>query len=819
MSQHLLGTMRADTCHSSAPAADEANDLSFIRLENITKTYHLGDINVPVLKGVSLTIARGEMVALMGASGSGKTTLMNILGCLDRPSSGQFWLDGEEMSQLTPDERAVVRTSKLGFVFQSFNLLPRTTAQENVVMPLDYALRRPSHHESRRRAASLLEQVGLADRADHEPSQMSGGQQQRAAIARSLVNRPALLLADEPTGNLDSRTGDEILRMFQRLNAQGITIILVTHDAKVAGYAHRTIRIADGLIEEPPHRPSRERRRSGDGRHPDVTDRAIRALHHHVPAFARRPYGNGAALAGLASKSGAAEVDSTTDSVAHINGANSEAQPAADGSSQPATPSQIQPKPESQQAQSRPSRHGHMLPPVLRTALGNLHRNKLRSALTALGVIIGVGAVIAMTEIGEGSKSAIDKTIASMGAYKIPVFPSAAKNAGVSQGAGTVQTLKPADVDEILRQCPAVSEVVPMVWAHSQVVYGKKNWFPQGITGTSPRYLAIRDWEDLDEGQCFTEDDVRKGAAVCLIGATVRRELFDDESPIGKMIRIRNVPFRVVGLLDPRGANMQGQDQDDVIIAPWTTIKFRVNSQGAGSANGSVAAATTSTSSSTTSVNSISNPYPPPTPLYPQPSIVQQADTPQPVRQTNVDFIMAKAAGADQVADAMEQISSVLRDRHHLMPGDDDDFKVLDVTEMSRAAARTSELMSTLLMAVAAISLVVGGVGIMNIMLVSVTERTREIGLRMAVGARRHHILQQFLVEAVVLCLVGGAFGILAGRGVSILIRELEHWTTAVSWPAICISVFVAAGVGIVFGFYPAWKASRLDPIEALRHE
>ena len=816
MSQHLLGTMRADTCHSPAPAADEANDLDFIRLENITKTYHLGDINVPVLKGVSLTIARGEMVALMGASGSGKTTLMNILGCLDRPSSGQFWLDGQEMSQLTPDERAVVRTEKLGFVFQSFNLLPRTTAQENVVMPLDYALRRPSHHESRQRAASLLEQVGLAERADHEPSQMSGGQQQRAAIARSLINRPALLLADEPTGNLDSRTGDEILRMFQRLNAQGITIILVTHDAKVAGYAHRTIRIADGLIEEPPQRPTHERRRPGEGRHPDVTDRAVRTLHHHVPTLARRPYGNGAANVGWTSKSAAApvgwtsesvpseaaiEVEATTGSVSIANGTGSEAHPTADA------------KP------SRRSRHGHWLPPVLRTALGNLHRNKLRSALTALGVIIGVGAVIAMTEIGEGSKSAIDKTIASMGAYKIPVFPSAAKNAGVSQGAGTVQTLNPADVDEILRQCPAVSEVVPMVWAHAQVIYGKNNWSPQGITGTSPRYLAIRDWEDLDEGNCFTDDDVRKSAAVCLIGATVRRELFEDESPIGKTIRIRNVPFRVVGLLDPRGANMQGQDQDDVVIAPWTTIKFRVNSQGAGSANGTVAAATASTTSSTTTVNSLSNPYPAPTSLYPQPSIVQMADTPQPVRQTNVDFIMAKAAGPDEVADAMEQISSVLRDRHHILPSDDDDFKVMDVTEMSRAAARTSELMSTLLLAVAAISLVVGGVGIMNIMLVSVTERTREIGLRMAVGARGHHILQQFLVEAVALCLVGGAIGILAGHGVSLLISEWQRWTTAVSWPAIFVSVFVAAGVGIVFGFYPAWKASRLDPIEALRHE
>ncbi len=203
-----------------------------------------------MLKGVSLTIARGEMVALMGASGSGKTTLMNILGCLDRPSSGQFWFDGQEMSRLSPNQRALVRTAKLGFVFQSFNLLPRTSALHNVLMPLDYALRRPARSDARRLAESLLEQVGLATRMDHEPSQMSGGQQQRVAIARALVNRPALLLADEPTGNLDSRTGDEILRMFQRLNAQGITVILVTHDAKVAAYADRTIHIADGLIAD-----------------------------------------------------------------------------------------------------------------------------------------------------------------------------------------------------------------------------------------------------------------------------------------------------------------------------------------------------------------------------------------------------------------------------------------------------------------------------------------------------------------------------------------------------------------------------------------
>ena len=260
--------------------------MELIRLEDIYKTYHLGEVDVPVLKGISLSIARGEMVALMGASGSGKTTLMNILGCLDHPSSGKFWLDGQEMSGLTPNQRALVRTTKIGFVFQSFNLLPRTSALQNVIMPLDYNPERPVTSEAKRLANELLDRVGLADRIDHEPSQMSGGQQQRVAIARSLVNQPPLLLADEPTGNLDSHTSVEILQMFQQLNAEGITVILVTHDPKVAAYAHRTIIISDGLVENDSlnHSGNGDGRQSPSGadhhaasRHPSISSPHIRS--------------------------------------------------------------------------------------------------------------------------------------------------------------------------------------------------------------------------------------------------------------------------------------------------------------------------------------------------------------------------------------------------------------------------------------------------------------------------------------------------------------------------------------------------------------
>ena len=717
-------------------------DTELIRLEDITKTYHLGEVDVPVLKGISLTIHRGEMVALMGASGSGKTTLMNILGCLDRPTTGQYWLDGQEMSQLSPNQRALVRTAKLGFVFQSFNLLPRTTAVRNVVMPLDYSPTSPSTAEAFDRAETLLERVGLAERLDHEPSQMSGGQQQRVAIARSLVNRPSLVLADEPTGNLDSHTSVEILRMFQQLNVEGITVILVTHDPKVAAFAHRTVRICDGLIEDDGASSSRE-----ELSQPGPAETA--------PVLPRDDVAIKARSFGLAS----------------------------------------------------------VFPPTFRTAMGALRRNKMRSALTALGVIIGVTAVIAMTEIGQGSKKALQKTIASMGANNLMVLPGAAASSGVSFGSGSVQTLSPQDAEEIARQCPAIAEAAPVVRARTQLVFGNRNWNSNQVYGTTASYLVVRDWEELDEGNVFTDRDVRNRNKVCLVGTTLRRELFGGESPVGKELRIQNVSFRVIGVLRSKGANMMGMDQDDIVIAPWTAIKYYVSSA---ASNPVSAAAAKDTSNQ---VNTLSNLYPGSTALYPAISTVQAANTPMPIRFANVDQIITKAVSEAHIPLAIEQITELLHERHRVRDSQENDFNIRDMTEVTKTLSSASELMSSLLLLVAAISLVVGGVGIMNIMLVSVTERTREIGLRMAVGARAHHILRQFLVEAIVLCLVGGAVGIGAGRCVSLVVQQIKRWPTEPSIGAIAGAVLVSMMVGVIFGFYPAWKASRLDPIEALRYE
>jgi ABC-type antimicrobial peptide transport system permease subunit len=450
---------------------------------------------------------------------------------------------------------------------------------------------------------------------------------------------------------------------------------------------------------------------------------------------------------------------------------------------------------------------------MLRTALTGLRRNVMRSALTTLGIIIGIAAVIAMMEIGRGSSSAIQQTIASMGANNLLVHPGTAASGGVSFGAGSAMTLTPEDADAILNECPAVRAVAPTVHARTQVVYGNRNWVPATMYGTTPGFLGVRDWT-LAEGDAFTDRDVRNGSKVCILGQRLVKELFQGESPIGKEVRVKNVPFKVIGTLAIKGANMMGMDQDDILLAPWTTIKYRVTGSSLGNVNQSATA-----SSGSGGTNTLSQSYPGSQNLYPLPSASQIANNPHPVRFANVDHVLAAARTPEQTSTAIRQITQLLRERHRIHADDSDDFHVRDMTEITKALSSTATMMTKLLLVVALISLVVGGVGIMNIMLVSVTERTHEIGLRMAVGALGRAILQQFLAESVVLCFFGGIAGILVGRGISFIVRVLLQWPTELSLDAILAAFAVSATIGIVFGYYPAWKASRLDPIMALRYE
>ncbi|MFO0967104.1 MAG: ABC transporter permease [Gemmataceae bacterium] len=372
------------------------------------------------------------------------------------------------------------------------------------------------------------------------------------------------------------------------------------------------------------------------------------------------------------------------------------------------------------------------------------------------------------------------------------------------------------DCEAILRECPTIRFAAPGVDCRMQVIYGNRNWQPWKILGTSPDYLAVRNWTELEEGEPFTESDVRSGARVCLLGQTPARELFGDESPLGKEVRVRTVRLKVVGVLTRKGANMMGMDQDDLVVAPWTTVKFQIN----GSKLTFAQEAADRAAPSLTQVNTLSALYPSLQPsIYASRSALQAADTPQVVRFAALDDIFLSVNSLDEIPQAVEEVTQLLRQRHRIRAGEPDDFGIRNWVEASEALGSTTKMMARSLFWVGLIALIVGGVGVMNIMLVSVTERTREIGLRMAVGARPRDVLRQFLTEAVLLCLCGGLAGIALGRGVSEAVRAWLRWPTVPSLAAALTAVAVSAAVGVISGYYPAWKAARLDPIEALRHE
>src|SRR5260370_23121761 len=710
-----------------------------ISVSDLHKTYQLGDLEVRALRGVSLTIERGEFIAIMGASGSGKSTLMNIVGCLDRPTAGRYLLEGVDVASLSEPDLARIRSRRIGFVFQSFNLLSRTSALENVELPLFYS---GGLVKGAVRAYEVLALLGLAGRERSNPNQLSGGQQQRVAIARALINDPAILMADEPTGNLDSQTSLEIMATLQKLNrGQGLTIVLVTHDAELAAFAARVVMLRDGVI---------------------ISDKR---------QTARQAIGGAVASRALAS--------------AAVPGKAAEPQPsiiaAAPGPQM--HPQALHEFPESDAA---PLTFAIM---ALRAAARALARNKLRSILRMLGICIGVAGLIAMVAVGQGANEAVEEQIASLGTNLLIVMPGATTANGVRAGFGSVSTLTVGDAEEIMKNDWPVERVSYADRQLAQGEYNRQNW-STNIQGVTPSYLPIRNWTVAD-GRALSEEDERSAARVCLLGQTVVTNLFGEHTdPVGADIRVKNVDMQVIGVLAAKGQSGWGQDQDDVVLIPFSTAERKVLG----------VAAPPASSPSGTATPSASNPYV----GMPTASTIYNSDSAQttpfgsPPKLTGVVHnIFVEAKSQALIPQAMDQIIETLHNRHHIQPGQDNDFDVRNLSEVTEAAEGSSRIMALLLATVASISLLVGGIGIMNILLVSVTERTREIGIRMAIGARRVHILLQFLVEAILLAMVGRAGGILAGLGAPPAISSIAGWPTLLSPPAdVRGLLFFSAGGG-----------------------
>ncbi|MCE0497494.1 MAG: ABC transporter permease [Methylacidiphilales bacterium] len=651
-----------------------------IVLDNVTKTYLMGETTVGALRGVSLRVEQGEFVSLVGASGSGKSTLLHVIGLLDRPDSGTLSINGRNTAELPDDEVARLRSETIGFVFQQFHLLKRMTASENVELPLIYAKGdRPGANPE-----DLLKRVGLERRSGHRPNELSGGQQQRVAIARALVRRPQIVLADEPTGNLDSQSGAEIMALLRELHAQGLTVILVTHEPSIAATADRMIRVHDGEIIEDVRKPASELKPAPSAAAP-------------LPGYAltvRRRW-----------------------DVMLIN---------------------------------------------LEQAGRGLWSNKLRTCLSALGIIIGVAAVIVMLALGSAAQLTVDRQIEALGSNRLVIAPNPQNTLGVRQQPGAVSRLTLDETLHIDGRIATVAAVSGEVRGGVQVVYGHNN-ASTTLFGTLPGYQEIYNSAPV-YGRFFSLDECRVRARVAVLGTTVLTELFDKSDPVGQTIQINHIPFTVIGVLPSKGSTGD-TDTDDRVVVPLQTAMFRV------------------------------------------------------LGKKYVDWIDTSATETDTVPGAQQDLLELTRQWPHIPGVTNDSYRVINLAAVAQAMGAITEALSLMLASVAAISLVVGGIGIMNIMLVSVTERTREIGLRKALGARGRDIKMQFLIESVTLCLSGGFIGIALGWMISLVIGYFQGIWLNPTLLSVLISCGFSVGVGVGFGYWPAVQASRLDPIEALRYE
>lgn len=647
-----------------------------LEMRGLVRRFPTGDQEIEVLKGIDLTIHAGEMVAIVGVSGSGKSTLMNILGCLDRPSDGSYRIDGRETASLSDDELAGLRRDYFGFIFQRYHLLPHLTATQNTEIPAIYA--GTNKHSRQERARKLLERLGLADRCEHRPNQLSGGQQQRVSVARALMNGGDVILADEPTGALDSQSGKEMMAVLHELHANGHTIILVTHDQQVASHAERIIEISDGEIIRDQANPQQQA--------PEAATLPPKASTNQPGNFFQANWGRFAE--------------------------------------------------------------------AFKMALVAMLSHRMRTLLTMLGIIIGITSVVSVVALGQGAQQKVIKDISAMGTNVIDVNPG--KDWG-DEDAASIQTLVPSDLEALKAQV-YVDSASPATGG-SQLLRFRNLTANAWVNGVSEQYFRVKGYEIAD-GIAFSADDVKRQAQVAVIDQNTRKKFFAMEDPIGQILFIGELPCRVIGVTKEKDGPM-GNSSNLQVWIPYSSAMNRLLGQ----------------------------------------------------QHFNSITVRVKDGISNQVAE--QSITKLMTQRHGRK-----DFYTISSDSIMKTINKTTTTLKLMISAIAVVSLIVGGIGVMNIMLVSVTERTHEIGIRMAVGARQEDIMQQFLIESVLVCLLGGVIGILCSFGVGKLFSLfVSSFSMQFSIMSIISAFLCSSLIGVVFGFMPARNAARLDPIEALARE
>ena len=638
--------------------------MQLIQLSQLNKFVGNPESPAHILKNINLTIEQGDFVAIIGASGSGKSTLMNILGCLDTASSGSYRIAGKETQQLNADELSNLRQQQFGFIFQRYNLLPTLTALENVALPAIYAGVEPSKRLER--AKQLLIKLGLGDKLEHKPNQLSGGQQQRVSIARALMNGGEIILADEPTGALDSHSGETVLNILRTLHQEGHTLILVTHDPKIAAHAQRIVEIKDGEI---------------------IRDERQQSAHQTLST---------------------------------------------------------QPK-----ANQKP-RFIDQLYESFKMATSAIMAHKLRALLTMLGIIIGIASVISVVALGKGSQTQILSNISGLGTNTMTVFN------GTGFGDRRANLTKNLTIGDtiLLAQQPYVESVTPNS-SHSGTIIAQNVAVTGQVNGVGEQYFNVRGM-NLLSGRLFTQDEVDQSAQVVVIDKNTQKSL-GLENPLGQVILVDKKPQEIIGMAEQPNSNSSNLN----LWSPYTTLMQRISGA------------------------------------------------------KNIDSITVKIKDEVESQTAEKSLTDLLTQKHGKK-----DFFIMNSDTIKQTIESTTNTMTLLISSIALISLVVGGIGVMNIMLVSVTERTKEIGVRMAIGAKQHNILQQFLIEAILICLLGGVIGILLA---SAIIFGFNYWGSnfkmVFSGDSVIIAVLCSTLIGVIFGFIPARNASQLNPITALAQE